>query len=157
MRFRLRTHTAGCRQPVAARPEGRACPHRTPWIAPCRRLRSTLGSGSCSSSLVLLPEGPQPLATVVVALALLSSCLLSRACSRARVNTGAGGGSRCDEVEDVPLWSGQGYPGAARLVEAGDLPGAGGDGQVEVDAVFGRGGLGDLAGDHAGWGGTGFE
>src|SRR5262249_17918383 len=50
----------------------------------------TLGSGSCSSSLVLLPEGPQPLATVVVALALLSSCLLSRACSRARVNTGAG-------------------------------------------------------------------
>src|SRR5262249_56745104 len=121
MRFRLRTHTAGCRQPVAARPEGRACPHRTPWIAPCRRLRSTLGSGSCSSSLVLLPEGPQPLATVVVALALLSSCLLSRACSRARVNTGAGGCSRRHEGEDVSFGIRQGYPPAAGVVAAGGL------------------------------------
>src|SRR5262245_41893256 len=83
MRFRLRTHTAGCRQPVVPLPEGRACPHRTPWIVPCRRLRSTLGSGSCSSSWVFLPDGPQPLLLVVVALALLSSWLLSRACSRA--------------------------------------------------------------------------
>src|SRR5215510_1207992 len=88
--------------------------------------------------------------------------------SVARVNTGAGVCSRCDEVEDVALGIGQGYPAAAVLVEAGDLPGAqgdgpvhliieGGDGQVEVDAVFGRGGLGNLAEDHAGCGVTGFE
>src|SRR5262249_44246150 len=108
------------------------------------------------------PDGPQPLVPVVVALALLSSCLLSRAGSRAGVC------SRCDEVEDVAVGIGQGYPAAAVLVEAGGLPGAqgdgpvhlvieGGDGQVEVDAVFGRVGFGDLAEGHAGCGAAAFE
>src|SRR5262249_46093483 len=162
MRVRLRTHTARCCQPVVPLPQGRACPPKNPLISPCRRLRSTLGSGSCSSSWVFLPGGPQPLVTVDVALALLSSWLLSRAGSRAGVC------SRCDEVEDVAVGVGQGYPAAAVLVEAGDLPGAGGDrpvhlvieggdGQVEVDAVFARVGFGDLAEDHAGCGAAAFE